>query len=294
MKRFLFSALWLLILLPVIGQAQESRITGRVVDAQTKQPIPFASILLIESGTGTLTNEKGYFQLAGLDKFKQDSLVLVTLGYRRYAVFIERGKVEDMHIELRPKLLIGIPQCPIVPYTPSRSDATRAAQNEIITGLPGTQYAFFIKNKKQEPLGKFRTVSFYIGKNGFPRKAFRVRIYGADGPRHSPNISLFNEGVFRTVPEEDGWYTRDLSSYNIVAPKEGYFIAVEFGNADDAAPQPDMDRYMPSGQIMWPSFELKKSNMWGYTLGKGWNLLPLTADNRRYNALVRVEVNSVK
>ena len=66
MKRIPFLALCILWLLPVLGWAQENRITGRVVDAKTKDPVPFASIGLREEGTGALTNEYGYFQLAGL------------------------------------------------------------------------------------------------------------------------------------------------------------------------------------------------------------------------------------
>jgi hypothetical protein len=66
MKRLPFLALWVLLLLPALSWAQENRITGRVVDAKTKDPVPFASISLREEGTGALTNEYGYFQLAGL------------------------------------------------------------------------------------------------------------------------------------------------------------------------------------------------------------------------------------
>ena len=69
-----------LLLLPLLGRAQETRITGRVVDAKTKQPIPFASIELRGEGTGALSNEFGYFQLASLEKSSYDSLIITTLG----------------------------------------------------------------------------------------------------------------------------------------------------------------------------------------------------------------------
>src|SRR6476469_6023253 len=105
MKRLPFLALWILLLLPALSWAQENRITGRVVDAKTKDPVPFASIGLREEGTGALTNEYGYFQLAGLEKTSQDSLIVMTLGYERTAVFIKRGSTEDLIIELKKRVI---------------------------------------------------------------------------------------------------------------------------------------------------------------------------------------------
>ena len=63
LKRLLF-IISVIGLSPFISRAQEGRITGRVVDADTQSPIPFASINLREEQTGALTNEYGYFQMA--------------------------------------------------------------------------------------------------------------------------------------------------------------------------------------------------------------------------------------
>ncbi len=105
MKRIPVLAFWALLLLPALGWAQENRVTGRVVDAKTKDPVPFASISLREEGTGALTNEYGYFQLAGLEKSSQDSLIVMTLGYARSAVVIKRGGTEDLIIELDKRVI---------------------------------------------------------------------------------------------------------------------------------------------------------------------------------------------
>ena len=105
MKRLPFLALWVMLLLPALSWAQENRITGRVVDAKTKDPVPFASIGLREEGTGALTNEYGYFQLAGLEKTSQDSLIVMTLGYERSAIFIKRGSTEDLIVELKKRVI---------------------------------------------------------------------------------------------------------------------------------------------------------------------------------------------
>lgn len=282
-------ALVFLLLLPLLGQAQETRITGRVVDAKTQEAIPFASIGLLKEGTGALTNEKGYFQIIGLNKSEQDSLIFMTMGYNRHAVLVEHGQAANLRIELRSRPIGGIIFCPVTPYV-----FDKTAEGEVIAGLPGTQYAFFIKNDKRKKIRKMKSVSFYIGEQSFPMAPFRVRVFKADGKNHSPKTALITEPAFLTVPRAGERYTRDLSRYNIAVPKEGYFVALEFGESANALPQPDMDNYIPSGQMMWPPFDLKKGSIWSYSLQKGWSLFPESRSSYRYNASVRVEVDTVE
>jgi hypothetical protein len=224
MKRIHFLALWVLLLLPTLGWAQENRITGRVIDAKTKDPVPFASIGLREEGTGALTNEYGYFQLAGLEKTSTDSLIIMTLGYERNAVLIKRGSTEDLIIELK-KRVIELSEVKVqggkVRNLELGSKSNSPGEG-MIQGLPGSQYAFFVKNDKQKKLGNVRTVSFYIGENGFPREPFRVRLYKADGNYNAPNTDLLTENVVVSASRGGEWYTIDLSTYNIPAPKKAF------------------------------------------------------------------------
>ena len=257
-------ALAFLLLLSLLGRAQQFSISGLVVDANTKVPIPFASIGLRAAGTGALTNESGYFQLPGSDKFKTDSLVFMTLGYNRHAVLVEPGKAENLCIGLSPRPAGLITDCPVGPCKTARKSSP-PAKDEIIAGLPGTQYAFFIMNDKRRQHRKMRSVSFYIGENGLPMEPFRIRIYKADGANHSPNTDLLNERVFLTATRAGEWYTIDLTRYNIATPKEGYYVALEFGKSANALSQPALENYTPSGQLMRPTFEFNKSITWRYS-----------------------------
>ena len=282
-----------LLLLPLLGRAQETRISGHLIDAVTKDPIPFASLGLLKEDVGALSNEFGYFQFTGLRKHGQDSLIVMTLGYTRRAVFVGSGATQNVLVELIRKT--GIIGCPVAKGV--RKKGVRKPENAeaVIVGLPGTQFAFFMANEKQKPLGKLRAVSFYIGVNGFPMAAFRLHIYRADAKRHSPDTDLLNERVFITANKGTQWYTYDLSRYNIASPREGYFVALEFEEPSSSLPQSEMDDYTPSGQIMRPTFEYKESRTWSYTIGKGWNLLMLAnGQGRRYNAMIKAEVEAVE
>lgn len=286
-------ALVFLLLLPSLGRGQENRITGRVVDAITKEPIPFASIGLRASDTGALTNESGYFRLLAPDKFNSDSLVVLALGYNRATVFVGQEKPAELSIAMRPRPPGSITVCRVGPC--GVVPKIRLATNDgVIAGAPGTQYAFFIENDKRRQTRHLRSVSFYVGENGLPMAPFRVRIYQTDGKRHMPTADLLTERVVLMPAQSGQWLTSDISRYNVVVPKDGYFVALEFVNPANQLPPPQPDSYLPSGQVMRPSFDFKKSSLWCHSTEKGWALVPESSGSRRYNAMVKLEVAAVE
>ncbi len=293
-------ALSFLLLLPLLGRAQEVRINGRVVDAKTKQPVPFASLGLRDTDIGALSNEDGYFQLLKPGVFKQDSLVVMTLGYVRKALFVEPGKAENLRVALTPWPAGFISHhtsgpCRVASSPKSAKNDPAITQNDIvIDGISGAQFAFFIENDKRRQLRTMRSVSFYIGENGFPIVPYRIHIYRADGKQYSPGTDLLNERVVIAATKGSQWYTYDLTRYSVATPTEGYFVALEFEKPGGSSPQPDMDNYMPFGRIMRPTFEFKKSITWSYFQEIGWSVLPVFKSSRRYNAMVKVEVEGVK
>ncbi|RZL16260.1 MAG: carboxypeptidase-like regulatory domain-containing protein [Hymenobacter sp.] len=286
-------------LLPTLGWAQqEGRITGRVVDEKTQDPIPFASINLREEQTGALTNEYGYFQLAMPTKVTEDSVIVMALGYKRTALFVKRGSnMEEIIIQL-PKQAIALANVDVITkgLKPTMLGAhSNSPGAGMIQGMPGSQYAFMCKNDKAKKLGLIRTVSFYIGENGFPREPFRVRIYKANGNYNAPNEDMLTESVIVSAARGGEWFTVDLSPYNLVAPEEGFYVAMEWIVSGDKFYTTNfMDNYTPYGQILRPTFEFKDSRTWSYAIGRGWNLVTLANNGSRFNAMMRAEVDAYK
>ena len=222
----------------------------------------------------------------------------MTLGYERTAIFIKRGSTEDLIVELK-KRVIELAEVKVKGGKIKNLELGSSSNNPgegMIQGLPGSQYAFFVKNDRKKRLGNVRTVSFYIGENGFPREPFRVRIYKADGNYNAPNTDLLTENVVVSAPQGGQWYAVDLTPYNITAPEEGFFVAMEWVVSGDKFFATNfMDDYTPYGQIMRPTFEFKESRTWSYTIGKGWSLI--TAANGQglhYNAMIKAEVDMIK
>ena len=296
-KRYLLLVLFT-IFLPALSWAQEGRITGRVVDAVTKDPIPFASIGLLDEQTGALTNEYGFFQLATPIKAMDDSIIVMALGYRRTALLVKRGaSMEDLILEM-PKQNIVLADVKVESkgmkalMMGCRSNSPGAG---MIQGMPGSQYAFMVKNEKQKKLGYIRSVSFYIGENGYPREPFRVRLYKADGNYSAPNSDMLTDNVVVSAARGGEWFTVDLTGYNIVAPEEGFYVAMEWIVSGDKFYTTNfMDNYTPYGQILRPTFEFKEPRTWNYTIGRGWSLITLANRGSRYNAMIRAEVDAYK
>jgi hypothetical protein len=297
LKRLLF-ILSVIGLSPIISRAQEGRITGRVVDAATQSPIPFASINLREEQTGALTNEYGYFQMAMPTKVTEDSIIVMALGYKRTALFVKRGtNMEEVILQI-PKQPIQLANI-VVEASKVRPLMLGAHNNSpgagMIQGMPGSQYAFLCKNEKAKKLGFIRSVAFYIGENGFPREPFRVRLYKADGNYNAPNSDMLGESVIVSAARGGEWFTVDLTSYNIPAPEEGFYVAMEWIVSGDKFYTTNfMDNYTPYGQILRPTFEFKDSRTWSYAIGRGWNLVTLANGNSRFNAMMRAEVDEYK
>ena len=296
--RLLFIALFLFSIIP-FAQAQKAEIKGVIVDKDTKEPLPFTSIGLKNEQIGALSNEHGQFIVPAPTQNMADSLVVVALGYARRAVLVKRGvNIASLTIEL-PKRAVALANVTVRAGKIKNLGLGAKSDNPgegMIQGLPGSQYAFFVKNDKKKRLGNVRTVSFYIGENGFPREPFRVRLYKADGNYNAPNTDLLTENVVVSAPQGGQWYTVDLTPYNIIAPEEGFFVAMEWVVSGDKFFATNfMDDYTPYGQIMRPTYEFKESRTWNYTMGKGWSLI--TASNGqglRYNAMIKAEVDMIK
>lgn len=84
-----------LLFLPLasVGFAQHP-LEARVVDAGSNEPLPYASVVSVNTGQGVITNEQGVFRMATVDD--DDTLVFSYLGYQpiRSAVVLIRQRSE--------------------------------------------------------------------------------------------------------------------------------------------------------------------------------------------------------
>jgi len=166
----------------------------------------------------------------------------------------------------------------------------------MIQAMPGAQFACLLKNETGRTLEKIRAASFFIAENGQPQTKFRVRVYAVDKASGGPGKDLLVDNVIVSAPQGGAWFTIDLTLYNIPAPQEGFFVAMEWLRPSNFSASTFVDGNSGSyGQIMRPTFEFKESRTWNYTMGKGWSLITAAnAQGLRYNAMIKAEVDMIK
>ncbi len=75
-------------------------ITGIVRDSVNQEPIPYAAIFFKGSDKGLLANEKGEFNMTTSTNFI--SLSVSTMGYKEKEVFVNKGKTNELIIDIVP------------------------------------------------------------------------------------------------------------------------------------------------------------------------------------------------
>ena len=81
-------------------------ISGKTVYSKSKKPIEYVDIGLFEENIGTISNDKGYFQINIPQKFINDSLIFSSIGYQTNKFRIsDLAKRKTNLITLTPKTI---------------------------------------------------------------------------------------------------------------------------------------------------------------------------------------------
>jgi hypothetical protein len=147
-----FLLLWLVLL---AGPARpQAVLRGRVLDAETHQPIPNAQVGVAANRIGTSTNEDGRFALSIPPPYVQEKLTVALLGYRSYSQPLPPLPGPELLIELK----ISPAALGEVRVTGSVLGIVREAVARIPRNYPGrpTQLTGFYRESDNDSLGRPR------------------------------------------------------------------------------------------------------------------------------------------
>lgn len=98
-----FGLIRFLLLIPAFAQTPVSILTGRVLDARTSQPLPFATVYLNNSSRGTVADSNGVYRLTNVPVGNTD-LVGSVLGYQtlRQTLRLTDTRPRTIDIKLEP------------------------------------------------------------------------------------------------------------------------------------------------------------------------------------------------
>ncbi|NOT74865.1 MAG: carboxypeptidase-like regulatory domain-containing protein [Cyclobacteriaceae bacterium] len=77
---------WLAFIVCFSAQGQNLTISAKVLDKETKEPLPFASVGIKGKPIGTITNLSGEFDFHFPEEYRSESFVISMLGYENYDV----------------------------------------------------------------------------------------------------------------------------------------------------------------------------------------------------------------
>lgn len=87
-----------------IANSQVTRIKGIVKDAQTGEPIAYASVFVKNTAIVTFTNDSGAYILETRQKI--DSITVSFLGYRSQTEAVEKGVTQIINFNLQPNVVV--------------------------------------------------------------------------------------------------------------------------------------------------------------------------------------------
>lgn len=208
---------------------------GRIIDAFTKEPLPFVNIGVLKKELGTVSNEDGFFFLEVPDLFAKETLRFSMIG------FDERDfQVADLEaILLSNNTLVLAEQTTFleeVVLTAEKKWDTRVSGNSttsklLITGFTsnqlGNEIALFVKVKKTPAY--IDGIQFSVVENIYPEVRFRVNVYSSD--YRFPDENILKENIIVTLKQSEGLISVDLKEYDILVDDD-VFISLEWIDED--------------------------------------------------------------
>jgi len=90
---------------PISSTIDRSLLKGRVVDKRSGKPLPFASIALLETSLGSITNQQGEFSFKIPLDFPDPMLVISYMGYKSMVLPVTYPVEEEIEISLKKNLV---------------------------------------------------------------------------------------------------------------------------------------------------------------------------------------------
>jgi hypothetical protein len=191
-------------------------ITGKVLNASTEEPLIYASIGLINTPIGTITDEKGNYNLE-IKELPSNSLVrfsMIGFKSRIYAIKELLNKENTIRLEIET---INLPEVIVKSGGKLKKVGTTGYSRNVI-GWRGNEFSkgweFGTKIELGDSPVKLKSLHMHVYKQTFDSSLFRLHIRNI--VENLPHDELLNKDILILITKESGWIDIDLSKYNLV------------------------------------------------------------------------------
>jgi hypothetical protein len=81
-----------------VSAFSQTKVTGKVVDAATREPLPFVNIIFKGTTIGVTTDVEGMYSIS--TTLKVDSIIVSYIGYNRVTKAVKQGATQEMNIPM--------------------------------------------------------------------------------------------------------------------------------------------------------------------------------------------------
>ncbi|WP_081475368.1 carboxypeptidase-like regulatory domain-containing protein [Croceivirga radicis] len=220
---------------------------GQVLNASSKNPIPFVNIGILEKGIGTVSDEEGFFHLPlnNLHIKPTDTLVFSSLGYETKKILVKEADI----------VYADYPKVELIPTTYNLNEVVVTDKRVLLVpenigyaNLGEEVYGYFKDNIAlggelatkvvvKSGLRRLDKFTFEVVNNPSDSLLIRVNIYNIDRNLRIPlsNLNKSNKNIVKTITRGERMVSVDLKPYSIFVEND-FIIAIEllkiYGESD--------------------------------------------------------------
>lgn len=203
---------------------------GKVINAKSKEIIPFATIGLIKENIGTNANKDGGFSLTSKTTKTNDTLIISSVGFITQKQPVDGNNKTNLVIELTEQVtfLTEIVVKNKINWTTETLNEFSNCGNSFITssGFQTQLAQHFQVNEENSILTKIKICRMSIALLDPEKTIFRVRIYDIDTLTKSPSTDLCDQII--EVKTRSKIINLDLDKYKIRIPSKDFFVSIEW------------------------------------------------------------------
>ncbi len=222
MRKFL----WLILLLSFPIQAQRMEFKGKLLDAETKEPIVYANLSFLNSQKGISSNEDGTFSMYIDKKYLEKQIHISCLNYKDTVVTAASIQKGILYLNSKTEVLNEI-------------ILTRKLENEVVLdpvkkGIISMHSRglrmvakYFPNTKKDDCCPYLKTITIEFPRRSNKKSKFRFRIFDLDEQTVKPKSDLLLKNIPIEISENQTQVKLDITDHNIRMPENGFFVAFE-------------------------------------------------------------------
>lgn len=208
----------------------QTTLTGSLIDEDTKEPIPFASVGSKLTKAAVLTNEKGSFKLTLQNYNESDSIQFFAIGYFEYTVSIkELNPTKQFKLKASAVSLDEVQVSAKKLYNKKLGITNYDKRNcsgfiDLENNWKGVETAIRLPNSDHKRL-QVKDFSFYIIKNTITDTlTFRLNFYSSN--QYYPTRNILKKPIIFKTTIKQGEFKLDLMDYNIIA-YDDFYVSLE-------------------------------------------------------------------